>query len=544
MPVHLDELYHYDGVYRLTAADRGNLDLTNPENPVILSKNSAQDWTLDSTGNWTGFQDDTDGDGTAELVQTRQHNRVNETTTIGATTGTNWADPVHDRAGNMTSMPKPSNPANSITAKYDAWNRLVEVSDGGTLVARFRYDGEGRRILKIFDSNSPAAPNGLDTHEHVFLDDQQVIETREGSGAAPAQAETLQPKYQHVWSPRYIDSLILRDENTDTDGLCDDSRVYYLADANYNVTALVDTNGDVLERYLYSPYGEVTVLDADFTADADGVSDYGNTTLYTGREFDTTTGLLYYRARYYVAALGRFMSRDPIADLSTDANLYRYCGSDPLGRVDPSGRWFVCTGLAGGATFYVSLVGVPGAFPMGAGISLSFGYYGCFGHSPTLGWYIGCCAVGQIGFLLPGGVGVVVGITGGPSFMANFGGANAPRQGWGTMTGIAGGANLPGMGLTLTEISVDIATDGTVTVSIPKFGPGLGFYLAVRVSRACTACQPGIIAKLLACLTGVKRGIAAAVQAIKGYQGPPSDTAIVLTKQIQPLDSGDVPQDT
>jgi RHS repeat-associated protein len=188
----------------------------------------------------------------------------------------------------------------------------VEVSDGGVLVAKFRYDGEGRRILKMFDTDSPGSPDGLDTYEHIFLSGQQVIETREGSGATPAQAETLQPKYQNIWSPRYIDSLILRDENTDGDGLCDDSRVYYLADANFNVTALVDTNGDVVERYLYSPYGEVTILDPDFSADADNVSDYANTTLYTGRTLDTPTGLMYYRARYYHAQLGRFVGRDPI----------------------------------------------------------------------------------------------------------------------------------------------------------------------------------------------------------------------------------------
>jgi len=234
-------------------------------------------------------------------------------------------------------MPKPSDPANSITAKYDAWNRLVEVSDGGTLVARFRYDGEGRRILKIFDSNSPSAPNGLDTYEHVFLDDQQVVETREGSGATPAQAETLQPKYQHVWSPRYIDSLILRDENTDQDGLCDDERIYYLADANYNVTALVDTNGDALERYIYSPYGEVTVLDTDFTADADGISDYANATLYTGREVDAATGLYFYRARYYHTRMGQFVARDSASYLG-GGNVYNYGSDAPLTALDPSGN--------------------------------------------------------------------------------------------------------------------------------------------------------------------------------------------------------------
>jgi RHS repeat-associated protein len=171
---------------------------------------------------------------------------------------------------------------------------------------KFRYDGEGRRILKIVDTNSPGSPDGLDTYEHIFLSGQQVVETRQGSGTTPAQAESLQPTYQNVWSPRYIDALILRDENTDSDGACDDGRVYALADANFNVTALVDTAGDVVERYLYSPYGAVTILDPDFTADADGASDYANTTLYTGREYDPQTGLMYYRARYYHAQLGRF----------------------------------------------------------------------------------------------------------------------------------------------------------------------------------------------------------------------------------------------
>ncbi|MDZ7616280.1 MAG: hypothetical protein U1E05_04700, partial [Patescibacteria group bacterium] len=83
---------------------------------------------------------------------------------------------------------------------------------------------------------------------------------------ANAQAETLQAHYQYVWSVRYIDAAILRDENTDTDGLCDDARVYYLTDANFNVTALIDAAGAVVERYVYTPYGEVTIYNADWSA--------------------------------------------------------------------------------------------------------------------------------------------------------------------------------------------------------------------------------------------------------------------------------------
>ena len=58
---------------------------------------------------------------------------------------------------------------------------------------------------------------------------------------------------------------MLRDKNTDADGLCDDERLYYLGDANFNVTTLVDTGGDALERYVYSPYGVLTIYDATWS---------------------------------------------------------------------------------------------------------------------------------------------------------------------------------------------------------------------------------------------------------------------------------------
>ncbi|MDZ7616938.1 MAG: RHS repeat-associated core domain-containing protein, partial [Patescibacteria group bacterium] len=153
---------------------------------------------------------------------------------------------------------------------------------------------------------------------------------------ANAQAETLQAHYQYVWSVRYIDAAILRDENTDTDGLCDDGRIYYLTDANFNVTALIDATGSVVERYVYTPYGEVTVYNADWSATRDA-SAVDNTHLYTGRDLDAATGLYYYRARWYDAGQGNFLQRDPLGFAAGDANLYRYCGGSPTGSVDPSG---------------------------------------------------------------------------------------------------------------------------------------------------------------------------------------------------------------
>lgn len=36
------------------------------------------------------------------------------------------------------------------------------------------------------------------------------------------------------------------------------SRLYYLNDANYNVTSLIDNSGGAVERYAYDAHGKVT----------------------------------------------------------------------------------------------------------------------------------------------------------------------------------------------------------------------------------------------------------------------------------------------
>ena len=100
------------------------------------------------------------------------------------------------------------------------------------------------------------------------------------------------------------------------------------------MTAQVDSNKDVVERYHYDPYGKVTILDADFSADSDNKSDVGNEILFTSRRLDPETGLYYFRARYYHPTLGRFISRDPIG-YADGYNLYRAYfvpgGLDPWG---------------------------------------------------------------------------------------------------------------------------------------------------------------------------------------------------------------------
>ena len=58
---------------------------------------------------------------------------------------------------------------------------------------------------------------------------------------------------------------------------------------------------------------------------------------YTGREFDSDTGLYYYRARWYDPQVGRFISEDPIGFLMRDMNLYLYVRNNPTRYIDPKG---------------------------------------------------------------------------------------------------------------------------------------------------------------------------------------------------------------
>jgi hypothetical protein len=133
--------------------------------------------------------------GTSDLDQDRTNNVVNEITGITETGGqTAWAAPSYSARGNMTVAPKPTSLANTYSCKYDAWNRLVEITSGTSdVVAKYEYDGLNRRTKKHVDTSAPGSPDGtIDEYRHFFYDNQwRIVETC-NSSSENTEPESLQ----------------------------------------------------------------------------------------------------------------------------------------------------------------------------------------------------------------------------------------------------------------------------------------------------------------------------------------------------------------
>jgi len=216
----------------------------------------------------------------------------------------------------------------------DAWNRLAEVKSGEIVVAKYEYDALNRRTKECVDTD---LDGDFDEFRHFYYTDGwQLLETRK-STSENTEPETLQPEYQYVWSLRYMDAPVLRDENKDADDDCingQDERLYYANDANMNVTALVGTDGTPLERYVYDPYGKVTIYDGTWT-NTRQESSYDNSILFCGYYRDNETGLYHVRNRYYHPYFG-LITRDP-GGYVDGMSLYEYCRSRPIHSADPWG---------------------------------------------------------------------------------------------------------------------------------------------------------------------------------------------------------------
>jgi RHS repeat-associated protein len=181
---------------------------------------------------------------------------------------------------------------------WDFENRLTQAVNPGVGTTTFKYDPFGRRIQK-------SGPLGTTNY---LYDGARLMEEVDGSGNVLA---------KYTQSPRVDQPL--SELRSGTTG-------YYEQDALGSVTSLSSATGALANTYSYDSFGRPTASTGTLV----------NPFQYTAREFDSETGLYYYRARYYDPSFGRFLSEDPRSRL-TGRNLYRYVLNAPTLLRDASG---------------------------------------------------------------------------------------------------------------------------------------------------------------------------------------------------------------
>jgi RHS repeat-associated protein len=307
-PGHLITDYGYDGAGRLGSIDH------KFNSSVVSNYNYGYD-----DGNRLSGKGGTDGISTVAYGNDNQISAVNNTTrpdeaysfdALGIRAG--WlTDAVdkrrvlndgiyqyqYDDEGNLTEKQEIAT-GKVTTYTWDYRNRLMKVTSG-SLVVEYGYDAEDRRVSKRV--------NGVVQEKYVY-DGEDIALVVDAGG-------TIVERYLYGDG---TDNVLSR---TSAGGV-----VWSLADRQGSVVDVVDEGGNVLNHFVYDSFGNRT---ASTTAEFR----FG----YTGRELDTETGLYYYRARYYDAGLGRFISEDPIGFSAGDTNLYRYVNNSPTNYTDPSG---------------------------------------------------------------------------------------------------------------------------------------------------------------------------------------------------------------
>lgn len=270
-------VYTYDAIGQLTHAVFTSI------NPLIA--NQYLTYVYDALGNRIR---------TIENVATTEYvtNNLNQYTSVGD------AKLSYDADGNLISE---IGSVENATYAFDVQNRLVSVvTPAGTWT--YEYDALGSRIATV--QNGQRTEYLLDPTGLV-----DVVGEYDGTGSLLA---------------RYSRGLGLV-SRIDVAAAAD----FYDFDAVGSTAGTSGETGEFPSKFSYLPFGEQFVAAAEDTNSFGFIGQLG-----VGED---ESGLSFMRARYYDAAIGRFIGPDPIGLLGRSTNLYDYCGNDPVRIADPSG---------------------------------------------------------------------------------------------------------------------------------------------------------------------------------------------------------------
>jgi RHS repeat-associated protein len=294
--------YQYDNLDRLTSASDG----------------TAETYAYDIWGNRRSKT--RSGVMTAYLYD--EAHRLTEIRS-GGDTGALIGAAIHDADGHLTKLCEGAavskttsdctasgTGASALTLTWNALDHLQSATRTGAnaIVESYAYDDAARRLSKT---------SGAATTHYLYDGDDIYAEWSGGSSSNLTGVPTA--VYIHGAG---TDNPILRlTGSTNTPSA---TQLAYLQDGLGSVVGMATPAGVLSASQRFDAWG-------NRTTGSGSVAQYG----YTGREPDAT-GLTYYRARYYHAGLGRFLSRDP-AGMADSVSPYAYVANNPVNLVDPFG---------------------------------------------------------------------------------------------------------------------------------------------------------------------------------------------------------------
>ncbi len=231
----------------------------------------------------------------------------------------------------------------STTYKYDAASELEKAEVAKVTTATYAYDELGERT-KTTPTSGAATTYGYNQAERL------TSVNRPKSGETPAIEDSYAYNGDRLRVSRTASSSTSYyswDLASERPILLADSSNSYIYGAGLLPIEQVSSEGTVLYLH-HDQQGSTRVLTGSSgavsgteTFDAYG-NKIGSTGVsvsplgYDGEYFDSDTGLIYLRARYYEPGTSQLLSRDPATALT--AQPYAYAADDPMSASDPSGE--------------------------------------------------------------------------------------------------------------------------------------------------------------------------------------------------------------
>lgn len=323
LPNNVVTTYNYDGMTRLT-----RLKHENPSSTLF-------DYEY-------GYNDANQISQITDLTQTRDFSYDNVNRLTGVSVSSNPVESyTYDGVGNRTSSHLNS------SLDYNPFNRLHN-TDAYT----YRQDPNGNLEDRTTyqDPNGPFSTPVIDTAEYKWDEEnrltQATVSNDTQNGDLTYEYDALGRRVKSTVDSRETDFVydgldVLMDEGPD------DPVTYQNGPGIDNKLKLKNGSDNLyfLQDHLGSTVGLAKNASglsyaAEYDSFGNALSDMrGFPTRYrfTGREFETLSGLQYSRARSYDPQVGRFISEDPIGFAGGDINLYGYVGNSPLRFTDPLG---------------------------------------------------------------------------------------------------------------------------------------------------------------------------------------------------------------